>query len=139
MKFTHKIVVAGICLGAVCSTYVGTQKSSASWETASLQTQLAVKTESGLQESTVEPGGDWLEAHESNGPEGVRGAAMQRMSLSQFGLVLAIWAAGGALAALTKKTIFQANPQDNEQKRRDSGGRGAGRINGRLGTGQCRP
>ena len=90
-------------LGAASVTLVHAQKSADDHETGSLQTQPILETESGMQESTTEQDNDWLAAHESNGPEGVRGVPMQRMSLFQAGLVLVMLTAGGGLAALAKK------------------------------------
>jgi hypothetical protein len=108
MKSIHKIVIACICLEAACAAFADTQKTSANQEAATLQNQPMVETESGSQETMVEQSDDWLEAHESNGPEGMRGVPMQRMSLFQSGLVMAILVAGGGLATLARKT----NPSD---------------------------
>ena len=60
----------------------------------------------------MESENDWLEAHESNGPEGVRGVPMQRMSLFQSGLVLAVLTIGGGLVVLTQKH----NPSDKPSR-----------------------
>jgi hypothetical protein len=103
MKFTHKIVVAGICLAAAWFIYAGSQESLVSQEIRPTQTLLAGEMETGLSASTDDQAGDWLAAYESNGPEGERGVLMQKMSLAQVGLAVLVLASGGGLARLNKK------------------------------------
>ena len=102
MSFGRKTILVCICLGAVCFASAQSQQPSAGHESKVIQTQAVAEAETGSEESTEDQGGDWLEAHESNGPEGTGGVPMQRMSRSQLGLVLVIMAAGGGLATLIK-------------------------------------
>lgn len=66
------------------------------------------------QEAMVEQEGDWVAAHESNGPEGAPGVPMHRISPAQIGLVMLVLAASGGLAFLAKKTNPRPNHQANE-------------------------
>lgn len=52
---------------------------------------------------------DWLEAHESNGPEGMQGIPMQRLTRSQSLLAILILLAGSTISLLP-----QAKPSDTK-------------------------
>lgn len=98
MRPSKQVIGLVIFLFACCSGFTGDNNI----ETTS-ESNLIGNQESDFPESGFDQDDDWLEAHESNGPEGPKGVPMHPMSFSQAGLVAAVLLASGGLPMLVTK------------------------------------
>lgn len=98
MRSSKQVIGLVIFLVACCSNFTGNKNIAVASES-----NLVGNQESNFPESSFDLDDDWLEAHESNGPEGPKGVSMHPMSFFQAGLVLSVFLTGGGLAMLATK------------------------------------
>ena len=67
-----------------------------------------------LQGVMKEQEGEWICAHESNGPEGAQGIPMQRLSQKQAALVVLVLLMSGSLALLSGRNSSGIKQSGNE-------------------------
>lgn len=91
MKLRRRVIIVCFCLVA-WNCFGEAEK-----------TAVVAGPEPSLQESMEEQEGDWVAAHESNGPEGAQGVPMRRLPRMQAGLAVLVLLAGGSLALLVEK------------------------------------
>ncbi len=97
MRPSKQLIGLVIFFVAVCSGFTGDKNIAVA-----SKSNLVGYQESDFPESGFDLDDDWLEAHESNGPEGPKGVPMHPMSFFQAGLVLSVFLTGGGLAMLAK-------------------------------------